>query len=56
MKINEQELIQNSMDGTKWLEVDNSNNAFIILYDRECKFIPISDKFSEYTEETPTKL
>ena len=56
LKINEQELIQNSMDGTKWLEVDYSNNAFIILYDRECKFIPISDKFSEYTEETPTKL
>ena len=56
MKINEQELIQNSNDGNKWLEIDYSNNAIIILYDRECRFIPISDKFSEYSIETPTKL
>ena len=56
LKINEQELIQKSNDGNKWLEIDYSNNAFIILYDRECRFIPISDKFSEYSIETPTKL
>ena len=56
LKISEQESIQNTKDGAKWFEVDFSKKAFILLYEKEYKFIPISDKFYEYSIENPTKL
>ena len=33
----------NSRKGTKWIEIDFLNNCYIVLYDNECKFIPIDD-------------
>ena len=35
-----------SDNGTIWIEVDYSNNSFIALYKKICKFIPISKQFN----------
>ena len=34
---------KNNRNGTKWIELDYLNNCYIVLYDNECKFIPIDD-------------
>ena len=37
---------QPTNDGTKWIEIDSSNNSFIVLYEKYYKFIPISENFN----------